>query len=650
MSPNPRNIKLIAVLLTVVTVLGLALTTSTRHLLTAKAQEDEEPVRPLAPLSSVPVPKPDNLEEFIKDERSAIALGKALFWDMQVGSDGVQACASCHFHAGADNRSKNQLHPGCLDCPGGPDGFQLEGPNYQLRKDDYPFHKLEKPDDRDSKVKQDINDVTSSMGVFLTEFVDIVPGDPVDQGRLLADPIFNVGGVNVRRVEMRNTPTVINAVFNFRNFWDGRAQDIFNGVNPFGLRDPNAKVLVASSKGELSQTAVRLNNSSLASQAVGPPLSNFEMSFDGRAFRHIGKKLLSLTPLAQQEVAMDDSVLGSLRHKNGKGLNTSYSDLIQKAFQPKWWNSSWVITVGDDGKLSFSRSSGGAQSTSQFTMKEYNFSLFFGLAVQMYEATLISDQTPLDRFLAGDKKALTKEQQVGLGIFQNQGKCINCHSGPEMSNAVVSNVKNERLERMIMGNGGEAVYDNGFYNIGVRPTQEDLGVGGKDPFGNPLAESRIAQLGLNKLVSCCLNLKVARGERVAVNGAFKTPQLRNVELTAPYFHNGGQLTLKQVVEFYNRGGDFHDQNFNDLDPDIENLDLNGKQRDMLVAFLMALTDERVRLHAAPFDHPQLIISDGHPKDHKNVKADGTGKAVDSWIVIPAAGRKGLKEPLKNFLQ
>jgi len=45
-------------------------------------------------------------------------------------------------------------------------------------------------------------------------------------------------------------------------------------------------------------------------------------------------------------------------------------------------------------------------------------------------------------------------------------------------------------------------------------------------------------------------------ERVAVDGAFKTPGLRNVELTAPYFHNGGQLTLEQVVDFYNRGGDF----------------------------------------------------------------------------------------------
>ena len=51
----------------------------------------------------------------VKDQAALMRLGKAFFWDMQVGSDGVQACASCHFHAGADSRSRNQISPGLKD-------------------------------------------------------------------------------------------------------------------------------------------------------------------------------------------------------------------------------------------------------------------------------------------------------------------------------------------------------------------------------------------------------------------------------------------------------------------------------------------------------------------------------------------------------
>ena len=65
------------------------------------------------PLSALPVPGP-NLADFVSDPGAAKVLGKALFWDMQVGSDGVQACATCHFRAGADPRKKNQVSPGLL--------------------------------------------------------------------------------------------------------------------------------------------------------------------------------------------------------------------------------------------------------------------------------------------------------------------------------------------------------------------------------------------------------------------------------------------------------------------------------------------------------------------------------------------------------
>ena len=197
----------------------------------------------MKPLSSVSVPEPGNLYEFVQNKSAAIALGKALFWDMQVGSDGVQSCATCHFHAGVDNRSKNQLTPGCEACPSGPDGFSFGGPNYQSKAADFPYHKLADPNNRNSSVIFDRNEVTSSQGVFKTKFLGLLAGSDKENTAVVFDPIFSIGGNNTRRVEPRATPTFINSVFIFRNFWDGRAQNKFNGVDPFGDDSPNARVL-----------------------------------------------------------------------------------------------------------------------------------------------------------------------------------------------------------------------------------------------------------------------------------------------------------------------------------------------------------------------------------------------------------------------
>src|SRR5690242_2416890 len=127
-------------------------------------------------LKTVPVPEPDNLGLFLRSEpgglnaggfpiptakarRAAIALGKALFWDMQEGSDGIQACASCHFHAGADNRTKNQLSPALLhrDAAGhlAPDHTFTFGPNFQLTSDVLPLRVLGDGGDRSSAPLRD---------------------------------------------------------------------------------------------------------------------------------------------------------------------------------------------------------------------------------------------------------------------------------------------------------------------------------------------------------------------------------------------------------------------------------------------------------------------------------------------------------------
>ncbi|WP_392407275.1 hypothetical protein [Chlorogloeopsis fritschii] len=79
------------------------------------------------------------------------------------------------------------------------------------------------------------------------------------------------------------------------------------------------------------------------------------------------------------------------------------------------------------------------------------------------------------------------------------------------------------------------------------------------------------------------------------------------------------------------------------------LNLSAQDKQDIVAFLKSLTDERVRFEKAPFDHPQLFIPNGHPGDQNSVTDDGTGKATDELIEIPAVGKNG-GNAIKNFLE
>ena len=550
-------------------------------------------------LARVAVPLPSNLFDFVRNTKDGMVaarqLGKALFWDMQVGSDG-QACASCHFHAGADNRIKNQLNPGVnagdsiFGNPGAgvlaSSGHPRFGPSYALEPRDFPFHRVdpEGPQDFSGRtVLADTNDVVGSQGAFSARLTAIVAGKPTDAGVPRSDPVFRVEEKAVRQVEPRNAPSVINAVFNVDNFWDGRAKSDFNGSSPFGSLDPRAGVLVENAaRTALVRQRVSIDHASLASQALDPPLSPVEMSFDGRTFPQLGRKMLSLRPLGLQLVSPEDSTLGSLSRAilwDGEvvglpGLKTSYAALIRRAFRPRWWAST--------------KKAGG------FTQMEANFSLFFGLAVQLYESLLVSDESPFDRFMEGEDSALTEDQLRGLLTFiktpfsggelfsaVGMGGCVFCHSGPELTGAAYTSTDKKHkiltawTTKLVDGKLVEdhadqapsAFFDQGFVNIGVRPTREDRGRGGvihlrRGETGGliqrPLSFTRAAVAALPSAPALppCGGVRqhpCPAGNRDLVEGAFKVPGLRNVELTAPYFHNGGQATLQQVVDFYRRG-------------------------------------------------------------------------------------------------
>ena len=185
-----------------------------------------------------------------------------------------------------------------------------------------------------------------------------------------------------------------------------------------------------------------------------------------------------------------------------------------------------------------------------YTQIEQNFSLFWGLSIMLYESTLIPDDSRFDRWASG-KGSLTSTELLGQEVFKGNGRCIQCHGGAEFTNTSI-NI------------GG----DRSFTNSAVRPDMED---GGRQPEN------------LSK---------------------FKVPTLRNAEVSGPFFHNGGALTLRQVVDMYNQGGNFPGRN---SDSQIRPLGLTDTEKNALVAFILTLTDERVRCEKAPFDHPSINV-------------------------------------------
>ena len=598
----------------------------------------EPPPVPPASLKTLAVPTPPNLMDVVADREAAVRLGKALFWDMQAGSDGTVACASCHFHAGADSRTTAQLNPG---GNAGDSAFSWpNGANRSLSASDFPFHRLSDPASATSTVLFDTNDVASSQGVFRTSFVGFKPGFSAEWFTPIGEPVFATAGSPGRQVPPRNSPSAINAVFNLHNFWDGRAHEIFNGENPFGPADPQAGVFVDDGTG-LAKKRFRMRFASLASQAVGPLTSDVEMRAAGRSRAMLGKKLYTLRPLGRQMVHPQDSSLGALSrarlNPRGEltgqpGLRTWYPEMVKAAFRPEYWSSTQVVRMSADGSHTVIPAPGRPLAADEFTQMEANFPLIFGVSVMLYEATLVSNDAPFDRWREGDPTALTQEQKAGFNLFSDpvRGRCILCHGGPEFTNATQRGIRIDgRIELMAMLATGSAFYDIGYYNIGVRPQSEDIGRGGDTPFADtltgqpvPLSDTKRGLLKRAGQMSAELAAETSDSppgvgwpeqDRTDVVGAFKTPGLRNVELTGPYFHNGGAATLMQVVEFYERGGDFAHpgaENFVNIPPIIHPMDTTEAEARSLVAFLLSLTDERVKYERAPFDHPQLFLADG----------------------------------------
>jgi cytochrome c peroxidase len=153
-------------------------------------------------------------------------------------------------------------------------------------------------------------------------------------------------------------------------------------------------------------------------------------------------------------------------------------------------------------------------------------------ALASYVRSLLSGNAPYDRFINGNRSALSEEQQRGLQVFRGRGNCTACHVGPTFT-------------------------DERFHNTGVAWRN-----GALEDYGRYRVTAQLSHLG-----------------------AFKTPTLREVARTFPYMHDGSIATLEEVVDFYDRGGRSNPQ----LDPEIRPIRLTQLEKQQLVAFLKALS-------------------------------------------------------------
>lgn len=161
-------------------------------------------------------------------------------------------------------------------------------------------------------------------------------------------------------------------------------------------------------------------------------------------------------------------------------------------------------------------------------------------AIASYERTVVSNNSPFDRWVKGDESAMTRQQVEGFKVFvdPNKGNCAACHNGPNFT-------------------------DNGFHNVGLASFSQpepDLGRFAQRPLG-------------------------------LMRGAFKTPTLRDVSLTAPYFHDGSADDLEAVIDHYAKGGVVK----TNLSPNMKSLGLDKREKSALLVFMQALSSPQAEV-------------------------------------------------------
>jgi cytochrome c peroxidase len=318
-------------------------------------------------------------------------------------------------------------------------------------------------------------------------------------------------GLNTQ-VTPRKAPSVLNAAYSTALFYDGRVAS-GNFVDPLTNQTVSGMSTLAA----------------LENLCLQPPLNPIEMGHQGRTWPEVANKIRDARPLAL-----------------ASNLPARLQAFVQGQTYPSLFNRAFGTPTVDPAHIA--------------------------MALATYIRTLIADQSPFDRFIAGVGQ-LTATEQLGMTVFNRPASpstpapCSQCHGDI----TAASHQFGPRFENTTPYSGQmTGTTHNNFHNTGVRPIAEDHG------------RNVVTQLAID-------------------DGRFKVPMLRAVALRTPYFHNGEMNTLADVVSFYSRGGDYHVNQ----DVELRPRNLTTAEQAAVVAFLQTLTDPRVQNEQPPFDRPML---------------------------------------------
>ena len=222
-------------------------------------------------------------------------------------------------------------------------------------------------------------------------------------------------------------------------------------------------------------------------------------------------------------------------------------------------------------------------------------------AIATYERTLVSFDSPFDQFMAGDANAISDSAKRGWELFNTKARCNLCHALTDSQRDVT------------------VFTDNDFHNIGIGILRHRIG-----PLAQQ-AEHELAQGHLEVVDAAAITSEMSVLGRFLITkkqsdiASFKTPDLRNVLVTGPYFHDGSMQSLWDVVDHYNKGDGVTDPW---LDEDMQPLALTEPEIDDVVAFLASLTSPQYKQVGDQEYARQLAISKVNRPQRDTARAFG----------------------------